>query len=533
MNYRYIAICAIAASLYAFADDMVIEVTQDFSVNILENLPDKPYLAPQLLPVPASGLALSPYEYTGTGSIARIPAAMPAPLRPLAVQPSPFRGYASLAYAPALNIGANAGYRVVSKPGLSVGAWGQYSLSRYRSVASRLDMGTSDLALGIDAYARVKAAGALAVNAWFTRLDALHPAPRSWRHATNDFAASVDWRGTPSQAWTYTLGADFRHSAFSVPDSLAAPYEAPAQSLFAFRAGAKASLSADKALALAIDADVRSLSSAQSHPSQTLASVSPALRYSRGALSAAAGIVASFGSGPGCKGARVAPEASISYVPARSVFSAALSVTGGRRLNPVADLVQLNPYLLGSEPYAVTFIPVDAALRASVAPIAGLSLSASVRYARAKGALRPSLYNKGMFAADLGGWLFSAEAAYAYSGYAKASVRYQRGQRGSHAWYEWLDGAASVLDCSLAVTPINPLAIEATYSLRTGRRLYGADSALPLGNVSDLGLSATYRFTPRLAASLSASNLLGRRHLLVSGYSSEPCRVFAGVSYKF
>lgn len=483
MKTRILFISLLAAVLAARADDdMVIEVTQDFTVTLLENLPAKPYAAPALLPLPKAESDLSPLLYSGQGSISSLLHTLPAAVHPLSPAANAYPGYASLGYAPARDFDVAAGYRFVSKKGLGAALSGKYATQRYRTLGEdRHDMGTSELGIAADAYAKVAEAGSLSASLAYDRATALHPALRSWTFADNSVDARIGWIGTPSRSFTYSLSATLCHSAFSAPDSVAV---APSQTIVMVRGMAAIYVNSTKSLSLSV------------------------------------GVNAAFGAGTG-----FLPEATIAYSPRRSPFSVALSLASGKELNTIRQILALDPYLVATSAFRPTTIPVQATVRAAYAPIPALMLSASASYAKAKGALFPALYNMNWEASTLSGCLFTVQADYAPSSIIKGSVAYSHGSR----WHRWADRAANTLDVEATLTPFAGLDITVAHSLRTGRHI----AASPLRNLSNLSASATYQITDRLSATLAATNLLGRRAQLLSLLPEPPTRITASVGFRF
>jgi len=195
-------------------------------------------------------------------------------------------------------------------------------------------------------------------------------------------------------------------------------------------------------------------------------------------------------------------------------------------------------------------VPVDASLKFTVGPVAGVSLKLFGGYSMANDWLmpsqsRPSLANVGVnilnpyyslfVPYDIKGWLLGAGIGYRWRDIVDFEATAQMApQATDKGYYRWLDRARYVADASVKVHPVDNLDLELGYEFRGGRKLYNyAGAERKLGNKSDLSLGAAYRISPQLSVWLRGENLLNHHYDLLLSLPAQGIKGLVGVSYKF
>lgn len=306
-----------------------------------------------------------------------------------------------------------------------------------------------------------------------------------------------------------------------------------------------------------------------------LISITPAYRLQKGSLWFQAGLDLDFAfgamgvdHGKDFGAFHVAPDIRLDW--RMSQFGLYVAATGG--VTPVTlaglekyDLYQL-PVLMSTCP---VYSPLDARLGLCFGPYAGFSADLEVRYAIAKGTPTGGWYQYilGTYTGAFGSWKDYGEPEMTYGpsyGYRinlhglslDLNLRYKiegvveaslKGnftpQNGRLGIFNGFDRPRFLLDADVAVYPMSRLRVEADYSLRALRAVYGmfeTDNgngqhlrSLHLPNLSLLSAKVSYRIFDTFDIYILAENLLNRRVDFLPGLQTNGIAFSGGIYWEF
>lgn len=574
---HYLYIGAALLAFQAQAQDLSTEITVERTVVPREREATRPRnVFPELYSPAVQRQSLFPSEYYNPSELTPGIPLLGHVSWPLAAEPSPYRGYASLGYFPALNIGANAGYRLVDTEKSTVGAWLQYSGAKYKATdyqGTKDNYSTHDFTIGIDGRHTFS--------------------PRSVLTGALDFSIGSQnrpWAKDDSysrSATTLNFKAGFASSTGRVAYDLAASLgyfgfnknypTATADALHQTDIGIHGSVGLTRE-----DADSRWCGlDVESHilftnnaptPSgdatMSATSLRPFLSFENSTGKLRIGLDLSAATGEGDATFRVAPDIFAAWTPA-SQFMVYANATGGQKLNLARNVYSLSPWVIMQDAVGRTDIPYHLRLGINYGPWTGFNAEIFGQYAKANNAAMPTILLDpqnalsflGMY--DMKGWQVGAALEYKFR--QPYSLRVEGTISPDRKWYANLDRALYTLDAKITANPIKPLDISVCYQLRAGRRAYPviADIITPpsdltpgdftdpdantptkpyqppksgfvnLHNISSLDIAASYRITERLTAFARGENILGHKALDPAGVGLQGIRGLVGVAYKF
>lgn len=533
-----------AACVTAGAQNLSTEITVDRIVVPELRGADRMSVAPSILSLSGLTADITPAEYMGPGTVSNTLGILPpAPWR-MSVGRTPYRGYVGAAIFPGMNAAANAGCRFVDTGTATVGAWLNYDGADYKHDGRKVKnhQGT------IGAYAAfvMGEAGTLSIDAAGMLAGV---SDRLQDSKTNySLEGRAAWQGR-AQSFSYNAsvgGSYFRMGRsellMSMVDGADYIYGPMTQAVLTFDAGGGACHSGEswRWIGLDIDGAIQKTKGAgtalgQYHFTPYVAFEASDYRFRLGAK-------LSVGSGPDDAPTRVAPSVSVAYAPERSLLGAEITVSGAESLNPMLALYEKNPFLVPTQYYGRTNIPVKVAGTLHFGRLGGFGAEVHAAYASARNLLLPGAshgYNYDAWNADT--WIAGADISYAFRTLlvvgCGADMAGSNRSDGCVSWYEWTDRAKTEARAYVHSTPADKLDVDLDFTWRHDRRSAAVSSNYvlteSLGAIRSLDLDAAYRITPSLTAYLSLVNLLGHRYLLPCGLPSQGLHGLAGVSYKF
>lgn len=497
---------------------------------------------------------------------------------------SPFRGYASLGFMAAYNLNFSAGYRLFDTDRTRLNAWLQYNGTAYRpdALAEYVRRHTATVganlhhAVGRESYVDAS------LDYTFARYNALPidvTTDRLTYQTVHRLNASALWSVNRADFFG-GLGVGF--SRFSYSDQL--PYIGgimggndglPAvASENIVRVLATLGEIAGDSQRLGIDMD---LSVVCNSPSSTiswcwpswmndmalsinggrdawkhgLATFAPYYRFSVNSFDLNLGALVQLTINSG-KAFHIAPNASATWRPVTD-FNLYVKAGGGEVQNTLASLYDVTPYSTSLLNYGNSHVPLTAEAGFTIGPWRGGYVGLSATYARANDWLMPATGPDGypgtwFQPVNMRGYKIAVSAGYTYRSLLALTLRGEIApQKYDSGYYLWRDRARYVVDAGVTVTPIRPLDITLGWTFR-GRRsqavVWGDRTStldepllqsrlLPLGSLSDLHLSANYRFNARWSAFASASNLLNRNYTLIGLMPGQGITGLVGANYNF
>lgn len=581
-KYTLPAVVAIVATATATAQNLSKEVVIEREIVPTERPAVRPsWVSPGVYAPKVTTKNLNPGEYTEAAELTR----RVSILEPIAwndtIAISPYRGYAAIGYFPAFNLGASAGYRFVQDSRTNAGTWLQYdgaSWNGYDKEKNKTSLNT--FSLGAD-LTRTFGAGRLSAEFGYdygrSAYAPLLPDIDNGIQTMNNIGLRVGWEGSAAGGKVgYGVGANIGFTAFGRDRGIkAAPFDSEVvsdltvsplkETLFGFNASAKYKVGELSAWSLDIVSDfVRSSVTRELFPTKitgtddavttltesgasTLGDIAltPAYSFVYGDFSGRLGIRFDINTGHD-KGVDVAPAINLGWTPSQ-FFGIALDATGGETLNKSAGLFAEVPWTLGVLPHGRTHVPVDARLALNFGQWNGFSASLFGGISHADDVLVPVMIDKTYSWAShsMTGCNYGIALGYRY----KNLVNFTASAEGARHCedYRRLDNAKWVFDLSVEVTPIEKLAIEAGWNVRTDRRfwsLYPALSApanipywggetVAAGDANNLRVGAKWAFTDSFTVFGRVENLLNHDWQLLPGLKSNGIHGAIGVELKF
>ncbi len=511
------------------------------------------------------------------------------------VMASPWRGYAAIGYFPAFNLGASAGYRLVSSRSTTLDFWLQYDGSSYK-----IDKDYMANSIYGDYDHTVKSqSGALGLRLSHTGAGGSHlglSVDYALDHFNNPFAARL--LGSPENQTIHRFGLDglytsktndlgysvgLNYNLFSPARGYHQQYDIrPVRENYATLSGALfASINESSSYRLDVSAGMISWSrsGAAADPyimwinsmipydgkTSGLITVTPSYRYavSQFTLNLGARIDLSINDD---KAFHIAPDVKAAWTPG-DFFALFARVGGGEHINTMGSLFAIDRYISPVCRYEFSHIPVEGEAGLRVGPFRGASFTLSAAYAVANRWLMPYSVVEGttvMQPHDMKGWQFKAGLEYnirnmdniAHTGTANPQDK----EDIEKGYYKDLDRAKYTFDAELTLHPVSQLDVMLGYELRACRSMsylfvpdlrfinvcgtlsYEASYPLyssvnqiraVLPNLANLRAGASWRFTPAFTVFARLENMFNRK---TPSYSLIPGQGFTGlvgVAYKF
>lgn len=503
---------------------------------------------------------------------------------------TPYRGYVDAGYYPNTDFVVSAGYAAVSRPDMALDIWlnasngevgvRQPALSvlpqsiidgpfKFLDIAGGVNFtnsfATGDLALSTDiAYSN------------FTRaLTVKNQTTLAWN-------LSAGWSGHGANGLEYNAAARFgifrfgRPSFFSTVDSpadasgpglqiLDTPLKANRETSFGLGLGASLPAGDNGRFGLDVDAaftGINRFMQPDATPSATdmalgandrldlilaaggktygIATFTPYYRLSTGSLNARAGARLDLNINCG-KVIHVAPDVTVAYDPS-ALFGARLGLGGGEVANTMAELYATSAFTSPMFAYNPSNIPITAELALKTTPVGGLTIEAGAAYANAHDWLVPLWEARGVGAYgtyeghNLHSFKVFGRINAAYKDIvaldARIDHRFGDKDRVDSFWYEWLDGARTVVGVSATVRPVRRLEITLGYEGRIDRRLMalqGGDGR----QWHNLSAGAGYRITSQVSVFARFNNILGKPLYGYFLYPGSRLNGLFGATFKF
>lgn len=578
-----------AMCVSAAAQDLQKEITVDRTVQPeLRDAYRINGVIPSLISTQVSKKKLNTAEYTSPGNITNEAADLPpAPWRD-SIDVSPYDGYASLGYFPAVNIGANAGYRLYRNDRTNVGAWMQFNNSAYNADKDRdLKMGQSYITIGANDRYKFNKTSDLKLDLEYTHASVRTPwrviengyvYDRNYRQKADKFNADINWHGDHENV-KLNAAAGFSHFGFGndmvdIPNGLSGVSQNALDLAFGF--GVVPDDSPDPWIGAIVDWTVLK--------SDGLTKYSGAMMYYDKAtlteghlrpylifgnddnIRGRFGLNLSIATGNGNGHLRIAPDIEINWSP---IYFLTLygKATGGEYLNCESALFDVNPYMSPLYAYERSNRAIELEAGAVLLTNAGFKMRGFLGCAVGRGRLMPFIemqpsYNitSTFISENVNSWHAGLAADYAFKRLFTlgASIEIGGSNKDYASWQYWHDGAKIAAEISASARPIDPLNVKIAYQLRTKRKAPGIitfdassvvlgygnaqsstinDPAIfnlyDLGNISSLNIMSDYKINDQLTAFLNVENLLNKKWNLVGGLPQQGIHGLIGVAYKF
>ena len=534
------------ASAPAFAQ-LSTEVVVDRDIVPKERTATRPTgLTPEIiLPTPSFEPLEADY-YSRLTSVTPYFSILPPAQGAYAAEKTPYRGYVAGGYFPLLDFGVSAGYRIIDREKMALGARLQFDSERYRPFGEDGDMGVQYFAkatAGVDFSWRPADNSQLRASADY---DYLREKTTYWYpQNVNSGSIGADWH-SKAGAFRYhaALKAAFE-KASNTYRYLIALDESPkidglAQQNWLFAAGGDM-LVGRSYVGLDIDGDfVHTSAPSEAYALANNATVgavgaTPYLSYSNKKFAMKLGVRLDFSRTLASKCRfTVMPDIRLDLKPVESL--AVWAHAGGRSTtNTFKDIRQESVYQVFDHSFDISRIPFSIEGGVNVGPFSGFYMGVFGGYAIANDWLMASNSVMHPFAAtDVKGWHAGAKAGAEWR-FIKAEVKADFAPSAyDKAWYLRRDRAATVVEATVEATPIDPLTVAVGYEFRNRRKAFlGDGDPFGLGCVSNLSAGAEWRFTKALSVFARLENILGRRYMVTALNPSRKLSGLVGASYKF
>lgn len=562
------------------AQDLKTELKGERKITPIEREANRPGFMPRLYtPTPAK----TDLRVTEYGSVSEITPGK-VRLEPVAfmdtIAQTPYRGYASLGYFPSYNLGASAGYRFINTSATRLGGWMEFDGSSYDGLMAsgkepKGKYKSNAIAGGFRLDHRVDPKSLLTarIGGLYNHLSApcYGEEGKSMKMPFYNFGAGAEWWSSVGRlGYHASLGIDrFGYSLGDVPADFLNPglgvteIESPGETQFSFGAGAVyGNRESSMYGGLDIKGQLNHRNNITTARNIGLIKFTPYFGFNGDKFQGHLGLNVDVQTGHDAK-THLSPEVLLNW-RAMPRFALYGKVTGGDRVNTYATAYDICMWANPASEHFISNIPADAVLGLNLGPFAGLSFELWAGYAAAKYwetqdvfhdyvMLGKSAWNALWVAGDMHGAHFGARVAYDYRGIVKAEVMAEATpdyDEYDEGYYMWRDRAKFDLRASIAVSPIKPLDITASYNVRTGRHTFSYGycelsgestgggfiydpEEISLGRVSDLSFSASYKINSQFTVFGRAENVLGKRHWLSYGIQSPGVRGLVGLSYQF
>lgn len=521
---------------------------------------------------------------------ARVPSIF-FPLEPAAVADSiaasPWRGYASIGYFPAFNLGASAGYRIIDSRRSTLDAWLQYDGNSYNAecpLTIQHEAGVShsvkdqNLALGTRLSTAVGRSGRLDLGlgyalAHFNNPFHDHAEPISVNQTVHRADINAMFTSKTNDLG-YCVGLDYGLFSFARGFEMPRGEIRPVRENRAALSGALfADIDANSSFRLDLNASMLSRSRAgylqyvESFPTPPielvaerdgmtsgLITLTPSYRHAtqRFVLNLGARVDLSINDG---KALHIAPDIKATWMPS-PVVALYGRAGGGEHQNTMGSLFAVDRLIGPVFYYSNSHVPIEAEAGLRIGPFRGAAVNLSAHYAVANDWLMPYAEEMGVVAfahTDVRGWQFNALATYSYRDLAtlhlSGTISPVADDKVTRCYYTNLDHARYILDTELTLHPLKPLDIMVGYELRACRSMRWSaeglvfdydvsfpvshDYKLPLDNLANLRVGASWRFTPAFTAFLRLDNILNRTTESYSLIPGQGFKGLAGIAYKF
>lgn len=490
---------------------------------------------------------------------------------------SPWRGYLTGGYWPAYHLDASAGYRVLDTDHTRLSVWGQlnganYSWKGTENRRTQLAAGaTLRQAVGrrsfIDAALTYRFAS---YNLPCIYEGVLETIDTRWAQYANGVDFNAAWHSSARRV-TYNVGLDYSYFGFrnEMPWRAWPLYGSDERTLDPAREHVvkltgdlrlpftdTSTVGLDASVAFSHTANASSpyfstlysgwlLSRDASYNHALITAVPRYILTVGSTLRADLGVRFDFSVNSGTV-MQVAPDAKVTWQPI-DMLRITGKVSGERTLNTLESLFDINYLMAPSMAYKDSRVPLDVTGSILIGPRKAIYGELFGGWAKAKDWLMPQLQGSASFFAPqtISGWHAGVRLGARYKELATLEARFETaGQGYERGYYLWRDRAKYVAGARLTVTPIKPLDITVAYELRARRAIIDAHlsllpvidenySCVDLRNVSDIDLSATYRYTDRLSFFLTLDNLLSRHQLNLGGVNMEGFTGLIGAAWKF
>lgn len=588
---------AFAGTLSASAQSLSGEITVERTITPAERPASRLGSVSPAINTPQIKLkTLSPAQYNGVGQLSRSLTRLEPAAYADTFAVDPWRGYVSAGYFPGLNLAVDAGFDLIATKTTRLGTFLNVDAQSYKAASAldlsghRYSVSNSAFTVGADLSTEVASHRTVDARAAYTFSTLKMPGAGydiegGANHATLSLGYSDSHSALPWNAALEYYYFGFRHDTpWSLPDAL---------SLTKLPAASESLLGIDGDLTwrqdnhwwkLGLGADIQWLDRLASlwplgyedslDPTNVVAvptywdegaktlsviTLNPSYNLSRTNVAVRLGAILQYTTGPRGNKFKVAPDVNFTWTPSGRV-ALGVTLSGGEQLNSLATLNQISPWLIPAFSYERSNVPFALDATLNFGPFAGFSIRPFAGFALADSWLMPAVIEGPVInkyqSQNVHGGHYGLELSYAYRSLLRvtASVEGASSSDSDHesAYYLWRDRAKFQARINIETRPIKPLTVGLDFTCRTDRKAYvltpqgykatdgglylswfDYDRTLDLGDICNLSLNATWRFTPAFSVFANIDNMLCRRYDIIYGVPSARLSGLVGLTFKF
>lgn len=546
-------LCAYTASAQNLSTEITVERTVDTDLPAASAMLS---VTPTPAPMPEHRFTLNPVQYNTASEFTPAAPGMDAPLLTGIEPDNAHRGYLWGGYFPVYNLGVAAGYRLIDSRDTRLNASARFNGLSYSNANTfgYNPVRSNTIGIGADFAHRLSSSTSVSASASYMYAAQRRPLLMDGINDQDINGAEISAAVTHDGAIGWHASAAYSYFGLTKDIELSPEVVTPPASDSRLRIDGGISLPLSKPARHTFDLDVAfDLLKAKGtvwadglvpitpeHTTTGIFTINPKLHFAPGRLRIKLGVRADAGINAPGKRFRIAPDASIAYVPS-GAFAAYITFTGGESYSTLRKQYEWCEFAPGSTASLMTYTPVDARLGFNFRAAHNLSAGIFAGYAVGRGVPMTALVSADkvshstFISVNMSGWTIGADIT--YTPHRSTDIIIEGRFFPDSCNPANLDRAKTSLKATVKVRPISPLAVEASYNLRSGRKYFHlsdlGSTDVNMRNISDLSVRASYALSETLGVFVAVENILGRRALLLPGIEQQGVHGLVGAQIRF
>ena len=531
---KFVAFLMFATGLCGMAQ-LSTEVVVDRNIAPEERTAERPnWLTPVIVLDESTPEPLETSVYTALSPLTRGYSVLPAASGLFAAEKTPYRGYVAGGYFPTLDFGVSAGYRVIDKKKMVLGARLHFDSERYRPYGEEGSMGAQYFATvtaGVDFSWKPLEKSVLTAFGDYTYL---RDKTTYWYpQNVNSGRLGAGWKSTAGivgYSAKINVGFEKASDTYKYLVGLDESPLLPGLSQQQVEFNAKASVPVGQTtVGLDVTGDYV-MTSGEFNRTEGFTDITPYFTYSTKKFGLKIGVKFDFARSK----FSVMPDVRLNVTPVKGL-GVWVTAGGGSETNSFARMRRECVYQIFDYGFGASRVPIVIDGGVNFGPFKGLYFGVFGGYAVADGWLMTtgSVYQP-FVPLDVKGWHAGAKAGIKWK-FVKAELKADFAPSGhDKAWWTRRDRSGTVIDFSVEARPLQPLTVGVDYEFRNRRKaFYTPEKYLDMGCVSNLSIGAEWRFTEAFSVFGRVENVLGRRFMLIAWEPSRKVSGLFGATYKF
>lgn len=553
LSFTIAATWAIAASAQNLSTEITVERTVETDLPAASAMQS---VTPAPLPMPEPRFNLRPVQYNTPSDFNPAAPGMNAPILTGIEPDNSHRGYLWGGYFPLYNLGIAMGYRLIDAKDTHLDASARFNGMSYKNKKTFGPTSVRSNTFGIGADLSHKLSPSTIISASASYMYAGQRRPMlSDEHSDQGInSANVSASITHSGALAWHASAAYSYFGLTkdIPLTPATSADPATDSYLRIGGGISLPLARPARHTFDLDASLQLLRATGTvwtdglipadpeHNTTGIFTLNPKLRFSPGRLRIKVGLTADIGIRTPGRRFRIAPDVSLAYIPS-GAFAAYIALTGGENYYTLRRQYEWCEFAPASTASMMTYTPVDARIgfnfRASHnlrgGLFAGYTVSRGVPMAAV--VYHDFAYRRTFVDVNMSGWTLGADIT--FTPHRSTDISFEGRYNPDSCNPANPDRAETTLKASVKVRPIRPLALEAAYELRAGRKYFflsqDGSADVNMRNISDLSFGASYTLSENLNVFIHLDNIFNRHALLVAGIEQQSIHGLVGAQYRF